>query len=219
MIHIFESWQSQMKCTFRTRSKSELELSSEEDVFHNLSQSSISTPALTSTWPPSSSSSSSLSSNRSFSTTFRSCFPAAADILTVLELPRSLLAVSEWLTKLTHLVRCQLSCMQLGAIMRPHCTAIHSITSHYFCHDHHHEPTSQQQNQDLKTPHQPSSYQNSVLRLVLSCIIVLLLSSLPNQSESLRVPYRYPHYPLFHKEFLQGSSGMFEHKANLQRLI
>ncbi|KAH9529869.1 hypothetical protein DERF_003727 [Dermatophagoides farinae] len=38
-------------------------------------------------------------------------------------------------------------------------------------------------------------------------IILIILSIIPYPSQSLRVPYRYPHYPLFHKEFLQGSTG------------
>lgn len=53
-----------------------------------------------------------------------------------------------------------------------------------------------------------------------SCILVMFL--LPNAINSLRVPYRYPHYPLFHKEFLQGSSGrllLATHKNRLSFLF
>ena len=45
----------------------------------------------------------------------------------------------------------------------------------------------------------------TVLLLALGCALVLF--SLPNLSHSFRVPYRYPNYPLFHKELLQGSPG------------
>lgn len=51
-------------------------------------------------------------------------------------------------------------------------------------------------------PPAPRQSSSSVLFLVLNLFLLL-----PNLSHTLRVPYRYPHYPLFNKEILQGSSG------------
>lgn len=45
-----------------------------------------------------------------------------------------------------------------------------------------------------------------LMKLFLTTTMIFLIL-MPNSSHSLRVPYRYPHYPLFHKEILQGSSG------------
>lgn len=56
-------------------------------------------------------------------------------------------------------------------------------------------------------PHQ--QHKHVPLKTVLYIALHIILIALPNSSHTLRVPYRYPHYPLFHKEILQGSSGRF----------
>lgn len=67
--------------------------------------------------------------------------------------------------------------------------------SHDQHHSHHANPAD---------PQPPSARQSSSSVLLLVFNLLLLL---PNLSHTLRVPYRYPHYPLFNKELLQGSSG------------
>lgn len=47
--------------------------------------------------------------------------------------------------------------------------------------------------------------------LLLSALLALCM---PNVSQCLRVPYRYPHYPLFHKEFLQSSGTSYSNKLS-----
>jgi len=51
---------------------------------------------------------------------------------------------------------------------------------------------------------------NSIPKSVLFFTILFInLLTLPKLSDSFRVPYRYPHYPLFHKELIQNSPGMY----------
>lgn len=165
-----------MKCTSRTRSRSEQ--SSEGACLSATTSASTPTWTLTRTWRAASSLRCLVASSRNLPAEDG---PAPQPALW------SRPAASEWLSKWTHLVRCQLGTAK--------CSHPIALASHVSWPEAKHRFSGRSQ---------PSPF-SPVLWLALSITFVVL--SLPNLSESLRVPYRYPHYPLFHKEFLQGSSG------------
>lgn len=101
-----------------------------------------------------------------------------------------------------------------GTVTTPKCTTTTTTTvTTRRTNDHHHQLIGRHRRiKSNKRFHCTSPLSVSVLTSTpsisnrwWSCILVMFL--LPNAINSLRVPYRYPHYPLFHKEFLQGSSG------------